>query len=194
MPQTASGGIKNPTEGNFMRATELFPGLICYVIASGGSVQENGQKVRVIEAGISQKFSTRKDSSKIVHVDIDEDGTLRDHMYENTEYNQRWHPEDIGKPRVIIVKNKCLVSLREGDQQVEDARKQREERERVQELMRSARDEMAVLLVQHGIDGDDVRVNARYDREADAAEVTSVNISGESVERLIQVFRDFEGA
>lgn len=170
-----------------MRATELWPGLICYLMDNYGRYTQ----VTVKEVGLSQHGSQRKDSTRVVEVKADEEGRFVEAVFQDTEYNRRWNADYIGKPLYRTVKNKMLISLYDGDRKMAEAEKARKEQERIRELMEAARTEMAALLVKHGIDPEDITVHARFDSEADAAEVQSIRISGESIERMIQVFRDF---
>lgn len=173
-----------------MRQTEMYPGMIAWLIHTDGSPIH---PVRVITTGVVTGYSGRADSSEVIQVKLDENGMYLDDVYEDNNFNREIYPDKIGQPKPTRkVKNRRLMSLREGNKLVEEQEKAKQEAQERQETMERARQEMTELLTQHGILHEDIQVHARYDFDAKAAEVKSVRISGESIERMIQVFRDFE--
>lgn len=171
-----------------MRAADLYYGKIVYLDESGMSLK----KVKIVRTGISDNYSGRADSSEVVYMTELEDGTLQPRVVDDTEYNRKYNADKIGQPLSRVVKNRKLTDLLEGDERMRRWRESIQQQQEIQETMNRARSEMTALLVAHGIPEEDINVHARYDADAKAAQVKSVRISGESIERLIQVFRDFK--
>jgi hypothetical protein len=178
----------NRQKGISVKQSEMFRGMIAYRLTSGGEIRS---KVKILRIGLSQTPYGRADCSEVGWLKPGE-GVLEPLVYEDNDYNRRWYPEKIGQPKTEIVKNRLLMSLSDGDRKIQADEERRAKQQCIQELMEQARAEMSALLVQHGISVEEVHVQARYDAEADVAEVTSVRITGESIERMIQVFRDFD--
>lgn len=151
-------------------------------------VVSTGQRVLLRRKHVRKnEFSDRYDHVEIAL--LDDDGNPK--TYEDNDYNRRWNSDDIGKllPWKTI-RPKLLLSLQEVERREREAEQARLDHERRVQLTQEAQEEMIEILVGAGLDEKDISVRSRWDGEHDIAEISSVNIRGESVNLMVGVFVD----
>lgn len=144
------------------------------------------QKVEITKLRVKRDYySERTDGVEVIM--LDHEGKHK--VVEDSERNRRMVPEKIGKPITKVVPAKILMNANDWAAQEEKERKEREERERRRQLVKDATEQMTAILLDAGIDNNDLYVSAQYNHEMDAAEISQVRISGDSVNHMVMVFQ-----
>lgn len=173
-----------------MKQADISIGMI---VGIGASHRRNfiyaGVKGRVVEKGVFDgKWSKRADSIRVVIVD--DEG--KDVLVEDTERNRRFKPDEIGKPRMRVVKARNVERIAVILAQQEEERKIAEERERKANIAKAARDQAWALLVDmFDLDGQKVEVRARYaaatETETDFGEIHTITLTDDAARKLLAI-------